>query len=334
MAKAEDGYRFDAMSGEWIAVVPGRRKAYTKVSPRPAELPTISGRCPFCPGHEADTERTVARSPDEGPWRVRVVDNLYPLVTKTAEIDAHAGFEARAARGIHEVVIEHPDHDIDMPDYDDAHFEAVLRMYRDRMGALSRVSDVASVTAFRNRGRRAGSSQPHPHGQIVAVTVNAPRIDRRHARAREHYATTGETLLFGEVRGERRTGTRVIEEHRGFVAYVPFASRQNHHVRIALPNATGAFWSIDDETVASLADVLRRSLARVRVATDAAPYNILFESPPAYAEDDPAAFWFIDVLPRRGGHAGFELATGIEIVTVLPERAAERLRQAPTDSSG
>jgi len=329
MTTSDDGYRLDSLSGDWIAVVPGRRKAYRPRRPRPAELPKIEGRCPFCPGHEADTEQTIARFPEHGPWSVRVVANIFPLAEPGAEIAMPDGGEARAARGAHEVVIEHPDHDVDRPDYDDAHLLAVLQMYRDRVGALSALEGSASVIAFRNRGRRAGSSQPHPHGQIVAGPVAPPRITRRHTIARAHYRATGGTILAAQVAEEQRAGARIIEERRGFVAYVPFAPRQNHHVRIAAATSTGGFGGIGDDTASALASILGRVLWRVRSATSGAPYNLLFESPPVGAEGDPAAFWFVDVLPRRGGHAGFELGSGIEVVTVLPERAAEERRAAP-----
>jgi UDPglucose--hexose-1-phosphate uridylyltransferase len=260
---------------------------------------------------------------------VRVVANIYPLATEGAAVDPVAGGVIEAARGAHEVVVEHPKHDVDMADYDDAHLSAVLRVYRDRVAALSSVPGVASVAAFRNRGRRAGSSQPHPHGQIVAIPVQAPRQAKRHALARAHHQAHGETLLDALLRDELRAEHRVVEERRGFVAWVPFAARQNHHVRIAMNGAAGGFGAITDETIAALADVLGRTLVRVRAATGDAPYNLLFESPPVSAEGDAAAFWYVDVLPRRGGHAGFELGSGIEVVTVLPEGAAEELRVAP-----
>jgi len=38
--------------------------------------------------------------------------------------------------------------------------------------------------------------------------------------------------------------------------------------------------------------------------------------------------WHVDILPRLTTIAGFEFATGMAINTVLPERAAERLRDA------
>jgi UDPglucose--hexose-1-phosphate uridylyltransferase len=47
------------------------------------------------------------------------------------------------------------------------------------------------------------------------------------------------------------------------------------------------------------------------------------------APRDAAEFhWHIDIAPRLGTRAGFELGTGIEINPVAPERAATELREA------
>ncbi len=110
---------------------------------------------------------------------------------------------------------------------------------------------------------------------------------------------------------------------------MPFAPRQNHHVRIALTRARGGFGAVTDDAIGALAEILGRALVRVRAATNDGPYNVVFESPPVAEDADDAAFWYVDVLPRRGGHAGYELSAGVDVVTVLPERAAEELRAAP-----
>jgi UDPglucose--hexose-1-phosphate uridylyltransferase len=47
---------------------------------------------------------------------------------------------------------------------------------------------------------------------------------------------------------------------------------------------------------------------------------------PAGAEQ--AFCWRIDVLPRLTPLAGLELGTGVQLLTVAPERAASELRDA------
>jgi UDPglucose--hexose-1-phosphate uridylyltransferase len=322
-----DAFRFDELTGGWVAIAPGRVGAWTHLR-GPAEMPAPAGRCPFCPGHEGDTEETIARLPDDGPWRVRVVNNLFPLATVDAVQEPIAGGIAAAARGAHEVVVEHPEHALDLPDYDVAHLADVLRVYRDRVRALRALRGVWSVGAFRNRGRRAGSSQPHPHGQIVASPVPAPEIERRFERARAAYEADGRPLLESILERELESGERVVEATEHFAVVCPFAPRQSHHAMIVPRAPRGDFADASDDTIEALAPVLRATVRRTRAVTNDGPYNLVFRTPPVHGARDPAATWHIDVLPRRGGGAGFELATGIDVVTVTPEESARLLRAA------
>ncbi len=330
-----DAYRFDVMSGDWVAVVPGRKKAHAMRRGR-VELPSPEGPCPFCPGNEAETEATVAAFPETGPWQVRVVNNLFPLASALAAVgdsteDPGSPLE-RLAVGVHEVLVEHPGHDLDLPDYTDEHLRAVLGVYRDRARALATLPGAQTVAVFRNRGRRAGSSQPHPHGQIVATPVPAPRAVRRQALAAAHFAEHGVTLLETQMADERAAGRRVVLDHGTALAFVPFAPRQNHHVRIAAAGASGMFGDASDDQVAHVAALVGPVLRRLRAATGGVPYNILFESPPVADRDDPASFWFLDVLPRRGGPAGFEHSTGIHVIIEDPDASAAMLREPPDAS--
>lgn len=54
-------------------------------------------------------------------------------------------------------------------------------------------------------------------------------------------------------------------------------------------------------------------------------FNLLLVHPPL--DTVPDASWFLDIVPRTGRFAGFELLSGIDIVTVSPELAATILRR-------
>lgn len=325
----DDLLRWDVLSGGWVAVV-ARRKGASPLRRTPGELPRVGGRCPFCPGNESDTDETLAADPPEGPWRVRVVRNLYPLVTPAAAREAIAsGFVGEPARGAHEVLVESPEHDSDLPDFSPEQAVRVLRMYRDRVAALRGVEGIRSVVVFRNRGRRAGSSQPHPHGQLVASEVVGPAQRARDRAARQHHEERGTRLLDTVIERELEAGERVIEEAGPWVAFCPWAPHTPYQTLVA-PRQSGApFTGLADDALESLADLLQRTLRRVRHASGNAAYNLVLRLPPVHHVGAPHAFWLFDVMPRRGGAAGFELSTGIDIVTLPPERAAEEIRAAP-----
>src|SRR6185295_11020540 len=149
--------REDAFTGSLVVVAPQRHGIGAPQKPLPAALPDVPlASCPFCPGHEAETEATIERIPDAPgtAWAARVVGNRFPLVG-----------EGTGLAGRHEVIVDHPGHGDDWTTFDDAHATALLALYRRRVRAVERAPDVAYASLFRNRGRRAGSSQPHPHAQ-------------------------------------------------------------------------------------------------------------------------------------------------------------------------
>ncbi len=303
--------RLDPFTGRWSIVAPGR---FGIGGVKPGGLPAPADhRCPFCPGHEADTEATLHRWPTDGAWRVRVVANKFPVVAP--------GFAD--APGRHEVVIESPAHDADLADLDDAHLAGLMRVWRDRVAALEADAAVAAVLVFRNRGRRAGSSQPHPHGQIAATGWVPSEVALRWRRATEHLAAQGAPLDATELAREL-AGPRLLRADDTIATFCPYAPSRPFEVRLA-PRRRGPFADATDPTLAALGAHLGDVARRLRERTTITDFNLVLRLPPA-RERGPAASWHLDVLPRTGGDAGYELAGGEMIVVVTPEDAAERLR--------
>jgi UDPglucose--hexose-1-phosphate uridylyltransferase len=297
--------RVDPWSGLSVVIAPGRASIG---APRPTGLPQPSGRCPFCPGHEADAEPTVAARGE--PWRVRAVTNRYPL----------ASSEPGWLAGRHEVIVESRAHDTDLADMDAAALFDVLDLYRDRAAALASTPGTASVVLFRNRGRRAGSSQPHPHAQIVALPFVPPLVAAREAIA------SREPDLFDRVLDEERRGPRAVRDREGWVSFCPFASSRAHEVRIVPSARVERFAHLSDAALTGLSTHLAFVLRGLHARMGLSDYNVLVREPPLGSAH---GFLVIEILPRTGGDAGFELLTGASICVVAPEETAAALRHAP-----
>ncbi|UJR83883.1 DUF4931 domain-containing protein [Sandaracinus amylolyticus] len=291
--------RVDVFTGIPTVLAPARRSIGAT---RPGGLPDVAREaCPFCPGHEAETEDTVLAIGE--PWRVRVVANRYPLLAR--ELAAH------------EVVIESRDHEGDLATYSPAQALDVLAAIRARLRALEAREDVASISVFRNRGRRAGSSQPHPHAQIATLPYVAPAIAMRDAIARNDRG-----LLARVIDEERAAGTRVVHDAGDVIAWCPFASHRAWEVKLAPTSECARFSAMDDAELAVLARVLVDITSRLRGVLGAHDYNVLLRDPAIGV----STFFTIDVLPRTGGDAGFELQSGTPVCVVAPEDAARALR--------
>jgi UDPglucose--hexose-1-phosphate uridylyltransferase len=310
--------RIDALTGTLVLVAPHRR-AIAPPSPTAPGLPDVPReRCPFCPGHEAEAEPTVACWPAEGAWQARIVGNRYAL----------AGDGVNGVHGVHEVVIETRDHDLDLPDYAPAHMAAVLDLIAARVEALAARPGLAAVLTFRNRGRRSGSSQPHAHAQILALDRAPGGTAERDARARQHFAETGRTLLADLLAEELRDGRRLARDADGIVTFCPYASQHPYELRLVPRTGGPTLAALSPEVRAALAAALVNATRRLRATGVASDYNVLFHEPPVANRSAPWSAFHVDVAPRSTSPAGLELVSGCTVLTVAPEAAAQTLRDA------
>ncbi len=329
MTDAPHEFRRDPMTGRVSVVAPGRYGITQGPDPL-AGLPAPPGPCPFCPGEEARIERTLAVFPPEGPWRIRVVANRYPSVLATeGRAPAPVLDVATPATGRQEIVVESREHGADLATYDVAHATDVLRTLRDRLRVLEDDPSLAEVAVFRNKGRRAGSTQPHPHSQLIGISIASPETTLRFERARAHHAAHGETLLDAVLRRELDDGARVVREAGGFVTVTPFAPKERFETWVVPRVLRGSFADLADDALAPLAAAIGDAARRALGASGRSDYNVLFRLPPKASRADPAAFWYVEILPRAGGAAGFELVSGVPVVSVSPERAADAMRALP-----
>lgn len=327
--------RIDPFTGFPVIVSSARAQIRHGADPG-AGLPQPTGPCPFCPGYEGRTEPAVLRVPasESLPWQVRFVPNRYPWVVEgplAAPFHAAPGGESSPALGVHDVVVEHPAHDLDLVDYDPAHMLLLMTALRDRVRTVEGVPGVLSVSLFRNRGRRAGSSQPHPHSQIVGASVLGPTQQARRLRAREHFTQHGTGLLASQIAVERAVKERVLLDDGAWFAACPFAPRHPYEVWLApqVPEGQPAptpFSAQGRDALAQLGAHLQRLVRATLAAAGKRDYNLVLHQAPVAERDAPHAFWCIEIAPRGGGGAGFELSTGLAMTSTRPEANAARIR--------
>lgn len=299
--------RFDEFTAEEIVIARNRGHMVART---PGALPPLgSNGCPFCKGHESETEQTLLALPSEADWQVRVVGNKFPLT-------AH-----------HEVVIENPLHDADLADFTEEHLRLLLSAVQQRVLHHELVASTAFVSVFRNRGRKAGSSQPHPHLQIAALPAVPPEVRRRALLAEAFYVREKKNLLAAAIAREEAEQVRVVESSEKFLVFVPYAPHRRFETWIA-PRFLTPFASMRDALRDELADLVSRTSKRLRKATESADMNVLLRQMPTSANKLPWAFWYVEFAPRLGaGGAGFEISTGLDVLTKSPEDAARELRE-------
>jgi UDPglucose--hexose-1-phosphate uridylyltransferase len=141
-------------------------------------------------------------------------------------------------------------------------------------------------------------------------------------RAGAYRESTGGNSLLGDVLVEevrRRERLVAIDEEAALVC--PWASRSPFELRV-VPRREAARFEDDDAGAAMIHTAMRALAARF----DGPPeLNLWVRTAPHGAEH---FHWHVDIAPRLSIKAAFEFATGVDIVTYPPERAAADLREA------
>ena len=326
--------RQNYFTNEWVIIATERTKRPEELATRRASKAPAHyvDTCPFCTGNENKTPPALMRipSPTNETWQVRVVANkfaaLSPDIKPTRVI--HRSRRSMGGFGIHDVIVESPNH-ADVPCLmAESHVADVLRAYKARYDALSLDRRIAHITIFKNHGKAAGASLEHPHSQLIAAPVISQQIRERFQQALSHYDEYGECMFCQSVQEELGEGKRLVLASDHFVALQQYASPTPFCTHIYPRRHMASFGdiNINPAEIGDLAWVLRTVLGKLYVGLQDPDFNYSIRTAPAEYAGVKYFHWYLSIIPRLTRVAGFELGSGMFINTVLPEAAAEFLR--------
>jgi UDPglucose--hexose-1-phosphate uridylyltransferase len=327
-------FRKDPLSDHWVIIAPNRAE-------RPEQFETVAprglpGRCPFCRGHEADTPPQTAAYSDtgqmitDGPWQVRVIPNKYPAVSNLPPQDQPERdfYHTRPGAGVHEVIVECPDHVTAFGQLDDRQAALVFRAYRDRMAHWRNDPRLAYAQLFKNSGAAAGASLEHAHSQLIATTVVPTQLQSELVRSQTYFDKNGRCVFCEMIRRELATGTRVVAECDRFVVFCPFASQFPYETWILPREHSSHFEFTEDGQLDRLAGIVRDLVGQVEHLLNDPGFNYLIHTAPFDSTHLKHYHWHLEIFPRVSKTAGFEWGAGDYINIVTPEQAAATLRTA------
>jgi UDPglucose--hexose-1-phosphate uridylyltransferase len=292
--------------------------------------------CPFCAGNEHRTPPAVYEKFDaQGHWQIRVVPNMYPAVEleewaagdlPDAATTSETSAVAIPALGAHEVIVESPRHLALTSALSEAELCDVLAAYAARLRHWRDDGRFPYALVFKNQGQRAGASLVHLHSQLMALPVVPSAIDAELQRARDAFLRQGDCPYCRLIAQERASGERIIFDRDGYIAYCPFASWQPYEAWLLPVEHQASFEAIAPAPCSRLAGVLHLLIRRLEQLVPQAAYNMLLRTAPWTSDCDNCWHWRIELLPRIHSLAGLEMATGVHINPLPPERAARTLR--------
>ena len=324
--------RRDPTTDDWVVFAPDRRGRPhdTKRSEAHSRDEKTPSACPLCPGNEAQTPPEVLRlSSTTTGWDVRAFHNRFPAFEPSvdpADLSGAGFFDERAAAGAHEVLVETPEHDATFSSLAPSQVVRIFEAYQSRYWALRSLACTRCIIIFRNHCIEAGTSLSHPHSQVVGAPLPTPLARRRYEVARAYYEGH-ESCLYCDLRdAEIKAGSRILLQQGSAVALQPFASRFPFEIWVLPLEHRPSFGNASPEELRDVALATQRVLAALDEALDDPPFNFVLHTAPVADEDQPYFLWHIQIVPRLGVHAGFELGSGMHINSAPPEATAKLLR--------
>ncbi len=238
--------------------------------PAPRETRNHVETCPFCRGNEDMTPPAITTFPEQGPWDIRIVENLYPILGDDRQTPNLAfGLQQTIdGYGRHEVIIDNSNHGLAVHEMTEQHLSNLFGIYRNHMESLYRSDNrLQYVLVFKNFGPAAGASIPHTHSQIIATPVIPDNVLAEVQNSRNYFqkqhqcifctlideALTFEATIYdresGHVRRKIDVGQYVVERGKKFVAIKPFASRYEWEVHILPLKHQADFCNLPKKTV-------------------------------------------------------------------------------------
>ena len=327
-------FRQDPVTGRWVIIASGRAS-------RPWHIDMARDRpraesCLFCAGNEVMTppevwaERGANGQANAPGWRLRVVPNKYPALENSGEWSGKKDglYQAMNGLGVHELIIESPDHVTNMAALNLERFVHILRAYRSRLRALRNDRRWRYFLVYKNHGERAGATFEHIHSQLVALPFVPREAHDEIDGVRRHFEASGRCIYCDIIRSDGEPTGRLVLSSERFVALCPFAPRFGYETWILPRNHAGRFEQISDEDIAALAECSRSVIVKLNGITDNPPFNLLIHTAPDEESADQRYHWHMEILPQITRAAGFEWGTGVHMNSVAPEDAARSLRDA------
>ena len=353
-------WRRDPLVDRWVIFSTARNDRPQPLCPQETgleEVPPSAEENPFLAGQEQETpsELWAIREPDSKPddprWHVRAVPNRYPAVTPRSPEsmhavrrffqELHAAAETQPADsehdrihkacdgvGHHELIVESPYYESRLGRLPAKQIERVLLTWQQRLRALRSSPGIAHAMLFKNVGAAAGASLPHGHSQIIGLPMLTPIVREQLVQVREQRRLNAECLFCRILQRERSLRERVVCEGERFTVLAPFASRFPYEMTIYPRQCSGEFDRLESPATRELARLLKRLLLALDQVAGRPAWNLVLHVAPFHLAEAVPFHWQLEILPRIGGLAGFELGTGWAMNPLFPESAAVQLRAA------
>lgn len=340
MKSSPSEFRKDIVSGDWILIAAGLQKKPNFFASALKRPKSPKKGCPFEDPQKSNKVAPLFWLPHPGAllqeqkrlssWFLQVIPNKFPVVSghETCPVALPDGpYKKMQGVGFQELVITR-DHERSFGYMDEGEIATVLRTYLERYRALKKEKCVEYILIFHNNGPTAGATVAHPHSQILALPIIPPDVWRSLSGSARYFHKHRKCVHCVMVQKELKDKKRIIYKNNDFAVLCPYASRVSFEIRLFPLHHNSNFETISHSEAESLADAMRVLFSKLKNVMNDPDYNFFIHTAPARARHAEHYHWHFEILPRTSIWGGVELGTGVEIIKMPPEDAAQILRAA------
>lgn len=302
--------RKDYIQEKYVIIAPKRGKRPQELkSPAVCSRPQREKSCVFCPS-KINKIKALLTIGDPKHWQVKVIKNKFPAVA----------LDNPKAYGTQEIVIETPDHKLEMDDLSPEHIKLIFDAYARRTKEISKNKKIEYILIFKNNGGRAGASLLHSHSQIFATRFLPPHLIDKSQKVQEHKIKTGRCVYCDVIKKESRSN-RLVYKDKYIIVFTPYASIHNYEIWILPQRHIDNITLLNYEEKMAWAKILKHILNKINKLC--LPYNFYFHQ----VIHDEDQHLYMKIVPRGSVWAGVEIGSGLIINPISPESAAKFYRK-------
>ena len=228
--------------------------------------------------------------------------------------------------GIHDVIIDNPRHNTTLAKMEISEIIRLLESYLKRYKELQKNELVQHVVIFKNQGIKAGGSLEHPHSQVYGLPVIPFETHIRLREMERYYDFNDNCLLCDMLLDEVEEECRIIYENGTFICMVPYADLSPYHFWIVPKKHSPSFSLITKKEIEALSDCIKTVFGKLFCLLKNPDFNFVIQSLAHFERENNYFHWYLSVIPHIKNKGGLEYAGGLYVNPVLPEVAAEELR--------
>ena len=235
--------------------------------------------------------------------------------------------------GIHETVIETPDHVSNMADLPVGRIREIVQTYVARFNEIEQNTRLTHALIYKNYGL--SQFAHHACSHIMAIPVASLEIAEKLSGAQQYFRDHKRCVYCDLVERETKDKKRIVVETDDFLAVIPFAARFLFEIWIIPKKHHADFAQGIRGQEEGLARILKIVLQKIKNGLDDTAYNWVIQTAPFRRQDaargkwrtiDVDYHWHVELIPRLTRMAGFEKGSGFYICAIPPEEMAEYLR--------